>query len=69
MDFGNSIGNIPPFPGKGLLVTGWLLDPHRLLDHLEVILGYRLHGNLMALANAVPAIYFGYDTRTLEEAP
>jgi hypothetical protein len=34
----------------------------------DLVLGYRLHGNLMALANAVPAIYFKYDTRTLEFA-
>jgi polysaccharide pyruvyl transferase WcaK-like protein len=34
----------------------------------DLVLGYRLHGNLMALANAVPAIYFKYDTRTSEFA-
>jgi hypothetical protein len=34
----------------------------------DLVLGYRLHGNLMALANAVPAIYFSYDTRTREFA-
>jgi hypothetical protein len=34
----------------------------------DLVLGYRLHGNLMALANAVPAIYFSYDTRTSEFA-
>ena len=28
--------------------------------------GYRLHGNLLALANEVPALYVTYDTRTRE---
>jgi polysaccharide pyruvyl transferase WcaK-like protein len=30
------------------------------------VLGYRLHGNLIALANKVPAVYFTYDSRTAE---
>ena len=30
------------------------------------MLGYRLHGNLMALANGMPSIYFTYDSRTVE---
>lgn len=34
----------------------------------DVVLGYRLHGNLLALANAIPAIYFCYDARTAEFA-
>lgn len=34
----------------------------------DLVLGYRLHGNLIALANAVPAVYFKYDTRTSEFA-
>ncbi|MBN9672252.1 polysaccharide pyruvyl transferase family protein [Roseibium aggregatum] len=34
----------------------------------DLVLGYRLHGNLMALANGVPAIYFTYDSRTREFA-
>ena len=34
----------------------------------DLVLGYRLHGNLMALANGVPAIYFTYDSRTAEFA-
>lgn len=32
----------------------------------QMVLGYRLHGNLMALANRVPSIYFTYDSRTAE---
>ena len=32
----------------------------------QFVLGYRLHGNLMALANGVPSVYFTYDSRTAE---
>ncbi|NJR60068.1 MAG: polysaccharide pyruvyl transferase family protein [Cyanobacteria bacterium CRU_2_1] len=35
---------------------------------LDLVLGYRLHGNLMALANQTPAIYCSYDSRTREFA-
>ena len=34
----------------------------------DLLLGYRLHGNLLGLANGVPAIYFTYDSRTVEFA-
>jgi hypothetical protein len=34
----------------------------------DLVLGYRLHGNLMALANRVPSVYFTYDSRTVEFA-
>jgi polysaccharide pyruvyl transferase WcaK-like protein len=30
------------------------------------VLGYRLHGNLLSLANETPALYLTYDTRTRE---
>jgi hypothetical protein len=39
-----------------------------LVRGLDLVLGFRLHGNLMALANAVPAIFFVYDSRTAEFA-
>lgn len=32
----------------------------------DLVLGYRLHGNLIALANGVPSVYFTYDSRTAE---
>ena len=32
----------------------------------DMVLGYRLHGNLIALANKTPAVYFTYDSRTAE---
>ena len=34
----------------------------------DLVLGYRLHGNLLSLANRVPSIYFTYDSRTVEFA-
>ena len=34
----------------------------------ELVLGYRLHGNLLGLANRVPSVYFTYDSRTAEFA-
>lgn len=32
----------------------------------DLVCGYRLHGNLLALANETPALYLTYDTRTRE---
>jgi len=32
----------------------------------DLVLGYRLHGNLIALANGTPSVYFTYDSRTAE---
>ncbi len=43
-------------------------DYERLVRGLDLVLGYRLHGNLMALANGTPSIYFTYDSRTVEFA-
>jgi hypothetical protein len=40
----------------------------RFVAARDLVLGYRLHGNLMALANRVPSIYFTYDSRTVEFA-
>ena len=34
----------------------------------DLMVGYRLHGNLLGLANRVPAVYFTYDSRTVEFA-
>jgi hypothetical protein len=33
---------------------------------MDLVLGFRLHGNIMALANGVPAVYVVYDSRTRE---
>lgn len=43
-------------------------DNEAMARSLDLVLGYRLHGNLLALANGVPAIYFTYDSRTAEFA-
>jgi hypothetical protein len=43
-------------------------DYEGLVRKLDLVLGYRLHGNLMALANGTPSIYFTYDSRTVEFA-
>ena len=48
LDFGASVECILPVPGKGLLIIGWLLDPHRLLDHLEVVDGQGRLGKINA---------------------
>jgi hypothetical protein len=39
-----------------------------LVRRMDLVLGLRLHGNIMALANGVPAIYIVYDSRTRELA-
>jgi polysaccharide pyruvyl transferase WcaK-like protein len=33
---------------------------------MSAVTGFRLHGNLIALANGVPALYVTYDSRTRE---
>lgn len=38
----------------------------REVAELDAVLGYRLHGNLLSLANETPALYLTYDTRTRE---
>ena len=40
----------------------------RKLCQKQFVLGYRLHGNLLGLANRVPSVYFTYDSRTAEFA-
>jgi hypothetical protein len=41
-------------------------DYDEIVRRQDLVLGYRLHGNLMALANGVPSVYFTYDSRTTE---
>lgn len=43
-------------------------DYENLVRSKDMVLGYRLHGNLMALSNGVPSVYFSYDSRTAEFA-
>jgi polysaccharide pyruvyl transferase WcaK-like protein len=51
-----------------LFYSDVVADYEDLVQQKDVVLGYRLHGNLMALANGVPSIYFTYDSRTVEFA-
>ena len=39
-----------------------------VLRRQQLVLGYRLHGNLLGLANRIPSVYFTYDSRTAEFA-
>jgi hypothetical protein len=43
-------------------------DYENLVRSKDLVLGYRLHGNLMALSNRIPSVYFSYDSRTVEFA-
>lgn len=51
-----------------LFYSDVVADFERLLRTKDLAIGYRLHGNLMALANSIPAVYFTYDSRTVEFA-
>ncbi|WP_210483375.1 polysaccharide pyruvyl transferase family protein [Microvirga antarctica] len=51
-----------------LFYSDVVADYEALVQQKDLVLGYRLHGNLMALANATPSIYFTYDSRTVEFA-
>jgi len=46
-------------------IDEWAAD---LAAHVDVVLGLRLHGNVMALQQGIPAIPVVYDTRTREMA-
>lgn len=49
-----------------LFYSDAVADYEALARRSGLVLGYRLHGNLMALANGVPSVYFTYDSRTAE---
>lgn len=51
-----------------LFYSDVVADYESLVQQKDMVLGYRLHGNLMALANGTPSIYFTYDSRTVEFA-
>jgi hypothetical protein len=40
----------------------------QLVRSLDMVTGFRLHGNIMGLANEIPAVYIVYDSRTRELA-
>lgn len=63
----------PDDPMEALYQTNlFYADSVREFEHKlrtkDLVLGYRLHGNLLGLANGVPSIYFTYDSRTVEFA-
>lgn len=49
-----------------LFYSDTVADYDRIAREQDLVLGFRLHGNLISLANGVPAIYFTYDSRTAE---
>ena len=51
-----------------LFYSDCVADFEQKLRQKDLVLGYRLHGNLLGLANRVPAVYFTYDSRTAEFA-
>jgi len=51
-----------------LFYSDVVADYETLVRGKDLVLGYRLHGNLMALSNKTPSIYFTYDSRTTEFA-
>jgi hypothetical protein len=51
---------------KDLFFAESVAEYDREVESLDAVLGYRLHGNLLSLANETPALYLTYDTRTRE---
>lgn len=49
-----------------LFYSDSVADYQQLVRKLDLVTGFRLHGNLIALANETPAIYCSYDSRTRE---
>ncbi|HVY19755.1 MAG TPA: polysaccharide pyruvyl transferase family protein [Bauldia sp.] len=51
---------------SSLAVFEAVSDFENEMRKMSAVTGFRLHGNLMALANSVPALYVTYDSRTRE---
>jgi hypothetical protein len=51
-----------------LFCSDVVADYDAMVRRHQLALGYRLHGNLIALANGIPSIFFTYDSRTAEFA-
>jgi hypothetical protein len=51
---------------RSMVVPESVKDFQAELLQLDAVTGFRLHGNLLALANGIPALYVTYDTRTSE---
>ncbi len=54
--------------GTNLFYADSVAEFEQKLRTKDLVLGYRLHGNLLGLANRVPSVYFTYDSRTAEFA-
>lgn len=51
---------------SSLAVHESVADFEAQMREMSAVTGFRLHGNLMALANGIPALYVTYDSRTRE---
>lgn len=51
---------------KGIFYSDHVKDYDAFVREYDLVTGYRLHGNLIALANGIPSFYFVYDERTQE---
>lgn len=49
-----------------LFYSDVVADYDAIVRAQDLVLGYRLHGNLIALSNKKPSVYFTYDSRTAE---
>jgi hypothetical protein len=51
---------------RRLFYSDVVADYDCVVRQQDAVIGFRLHGNLIALANGIPSIYFTYDSRTAE---
>ncbi|MBT5457209.1 MAG: polysaccharide pyruvyl transferase family protein [Rhodospirillaceae bacterium] len=49
-----------------LFYSDVVADYDTIAQKQDFVIGFRLHGNLISLANGVPSLYFTYDSRTSE---
>jgi hypothetical protein len=51
---------------ESLFYSDTVADYDAIAKQQNFVIGFRLHGNLISLANGVPSVYFTYDSRTSE---